>query len=95
MQITSTYRQGLVWLKTVLRHEYFPAVSILVVVALFWTLALFGGLTLLHTPHSALVTLGWLYLMLFLIVASAAAGFFAVTDIARRLHRRRTNRPGW
>jgi hypothetical protein len=89
---TSKYRRAPGWLTTVLRHEYFPAVSILLVVVLFWTLALFGGLTLLHTPHSALVTLGWLYLMLFLIVASAVAGFFAVTDIARRLGRRRASR---
>jgi hypothetical protein len=63
----------------------------LAAVAAFWLVGLFGGLTLLRTPHSAVVTLGWLYLMLFLVAASGAACFFAVTDIVRRVrHRRRS-----
>ncbi|MCU1572739.1 MAG: hypothetical protein JWO93_821 [Micrococcaceae bacterium] len=77
------------WLDEPVRRQYVPAVVTLVAVAAFWLVGLFGGLTVLRAPHSAVVTLGWLYLMLFLVAGSGAACFFAVTDIVRRVRSRR------
>ena len=88
MRLPEKYRQARAGLVTLARHDYAPALLVLLSVALFWALALFGGLELLSSPHSAVVTLGWLYVMLFLIAASAAAGVFALRDIARRAWRK-------
>ncbi len=89
MRVPERYQRAMVWLAALARREYAPASLVLLSVCLFWGVALIGGMGLLSTPHSAVVTLGWLYLMLFMITASAAAGFFAATDIARRMRRRR------
>ncbi|MCU1573950.1 MAG: hypothetical protein JWO93_2032 [Micrococcaceae bacterium] len=54
-------------------------------VALFWAVGSLGGLAFLHDARSPLVTLAWLYFMLFLIVCSVVAGAFAAADLARQL----------
>lgn len=94
MRIPEKYQRTVDGLVTLARREYAPAVLVLASVFVFWCVALFGGLQLLRTPHSAVVTLGWLYLILFMIASSAAAGFFAVTDLARRARRRRLGHGG-
>ncbi|HEV7167185.1 MAG TPA: hypothetical protein VGN49_04355 [Micrococcaceae bacterium] len=93
MRVPEKYQWAVTNLVTLSRRDYAPSLLVLFFVCLFWGLALFGGLELLSTPHSAVVTLGWLYLMLFLITASAAAGVFAVRDLARKARRRRNTRP--
>ncbi|HSU70193.1 MAG TPA: hypothetical protein VLI70_01960 [Micrococcaceae bacterium] len=92
MRVPEKYQWAVTSLVTLSRREYAPSLLVLFFVCLFWGLALFGGLQLLSAPHSAVVTLGWLYLMLFLITASAAAGVFAVRDLARKARRRRNSR---
>lgn len=77
-------------LRRMSRHEFFPATLTLAAVALFWIAAAVGGLQLLSVPHSALVTLAWLYLMLFLITASLAAAFLALRDLVFKIRRRRS-----
>jgi hypothetical protein len=69
-------------------RPYYPALTVLVSVALFWAVGNLGGLALLHDARSPVVTLAWLYLMLFLIVCSAVAAAVAVLDVVRRIRNR-------
>jgi hypothetical protein len=69
-------------------RPYYPALSVLLSVATFWAVGNLGGLALLHDARSPVVTLAWLYLMLFLIVCSAVAAAVAVLDLVRRIRNR-------
>lgn len=81
-------------LKTVLTNEYFPAAAVLSGVILFWTLGLFGGLSLLSRSQAPLTILGWLLFVYAVAVLSPLAGLMAAIDLLRRWrqHRRPATR---
>ena len=76
-------------LKTILTNEYFPAAAVLFGVVLFWTLGLFGGLSLLSSSQTPLTTLGWLLFVYAAAVLSPLAGLLAAIDLLRRWRQRR------
>lgn len=76
-------------LKTVLTNEYFPAAAVLFGVILFWTLGLFGGLSLLSRSQAPLTILGWLLFVYAVAVLSPLAGLMAAIDLLRRWRHRR------
>ena len=76
-------------LMRVARNEYFPAAAVLVLVVLFWTAGLFGGLSLLSRSQPPLATLLWLLFVYAVAVLSPLAGLLAAVDLARRWWRNR------
>lgn len=76
-------------LMRVVRNEYFPAAAVLVLVVLFWTAGLFGGLSLLSRSQPPLATLLWLLFVYAVAVLSPLAGLLAAVDLARRWWRNR------
>lgn len=76
-------------LKTVLTNEYFPAAAVLFGVILFWTLGLFGGLSLLSSSQTPLTILGWLLFVYAVAVLSPLAGLLAALDLLRRWRQNR------
>ncbi|MCU1512675.1 MAG: hypothetical protein JWM01_1368 [Arthrobacter sp.] len=83
--------------KKVVTNQYFPAAAVLFGVVLFWTLGLFGGLSLLSTNQTMLTTLTWLLFVYAAAVLSPLAGLLAVVDLTRRWRRNRrreAERPG-
>jgi hypothetical protein len=76
-------------LKTILTNEYFPAAAVLFGVVLFWTLGLFGGLSLLSSSQTPLTTLGWLLFVYAAAVLSPLAGLLAAIDLLRRWRQHR------
>lgn len=81
-------------LKTVVTSEYFPAAAVLSGVVLFWTLGLFGGLSLLSSTQTPLMTITWLLFVYGAAVLSPLAGLLAVTDLIRRWRRNRQSHGG-
>ncbi|QCB99027.1 hypothetical protein E5206_13440 [Arthrobacter sp. PAMC25564] len=81
-------------LKTVVTSEYFPASAVLSGVVIFWTLGLFGGLSLLSTSQTPLMTITWLLFVYGAAVLSPLAGVLAVADLVRRWRRNRHSRGG-
>jgi hypothetical protein len=75
-------------LMKVVRNEYFPAAAVLVLVVLFWTAGLFGGLSLLSRSQPPLATLTWLLFVYAVAVLSPMAGLLAAADITRRWWRK-------
>jgi hypothetical protein len=83
--------------KKVVTNQYFPAAAVLFGVVLFWTLGLFGGLSLLSTNQTLLTTLTWLLFVYAAAVLSPLAGLLAAVDLTRRWQRNRrqdAERPG-
>jgi hypothetical protein len=83
--------------KKVVTNQYFPAAAVLFAVVLFWTLGLFGGLSLLSTNQTLLTTLTWMLFVYAAAVLSPLAGLLAVVDLTRRWQRNRRHegqRPG-
>lgn len=76
-------------LKSIVKNEYFPAAAVLFGVVLFWTLGLFGGLSLLSTSQTPLTILGWLLFVYAAAVLSPLAGLLAAIDLIRRWRRNR------
>lgn len=75
--------------RRVVANEYFPAAAVLLGVASFWTLGLFGGLSLLSTNQTLLTTLTWLLFVYAVAVLSPLAGLLAALDLVRRWQRNR------
>lgn len=75
--------------KKVVTNQYFPAAAVLFGVVLFWTLGLFGGLSLLSTNQTLLTTLTWLLFVYAAAVLSPLAGLLAAVDLTRRWRRNR------
>jgi hypothetical protein len=75
--------------KKVVTNQYFPAAAVLFGVVLFWTLGLFGGLSLLSTNQTLLTTLTWLLFVYAAAVLSPLAGLLAAVDLTRRWQRNR------
>jgi len=71
-------------LVSVVKNEYFPAATVLFAVVLFWTLGLFGGLSLLSTNQTPVATLAWLLFVYAAAVLSPLAGLLAAIDLIRR-----------
>jgi hypothetical protein len=76
-------------LMRVMRNEYFPGAAVLVLVVLFWTAGLFGGLSLLSTGQPPIATLTWLLFVYAVAVLSPLAGLLAALDLVRRWWRNR------
>jgi hypothetical protein len=81
-------------LKTIVTNEYFPAAAVLFGVVLFWTLGLFGGLSLLSSNQTPLTTLGWLLFVYAAAVLSPLAGLLAAIDLIRRWRQNRQPHEG-
>jgi hypothetical protein len=75
--------------KKVVTNQYFPAAAVLFGVVLFWTLGLFGGLSLLSTNQTLLTTLTWLLFVYAAAVLSPLLGLLAAVDLTRRWQRNR------
>ena len=75
-------------LRKVIRNDYFPSAAALGGVVLFWSVGMFGGLSLLSKSHPPLETLAWLLFTYAFVVLSAASGLWAVCVRCRRLSRR-------
>lgn len=75
--------------KKVVTNQYFPAAAVLFGVLLFWTLGLFGGLSLLSTNQTLLTTLTWMLFVYAAAVLSPLAGLLAAVDLTRRWRRNR------
>ena len=76
-------------LKKTVTNEYFPAAAVLSVVGLFWALGLLGGLSLLSTHQSLVMTITWLLFVYAAAVLSPIAGLLAAVDLTRRWLRNR------
>jgi hypothetical protein len=74
---------------TVVTNEYFPAAAVLLSVVIFWTVGLFGGLSLLSTSQPPTATLAWLLFVYTAAVLSPLAGLLAMVDLVRRWWRNR------
>ncbi|KIS25745.1 hypothetical protein TV39_19845 [Arthrobacter sp. SPG23] len=77
---------------SVVTNEYFPAAAVLFGVVLFWTVAFFGGLSLLSTNQPPIATLTWLLFVYTAAVLSPLAGLLAAVDLVRRWWRNRSAR---
>lgn len=75
------------WLKD--NPAAWPSIGALTAVAVFWTVGLLGGLSVLHNGRSPMMTLISLYLMLALVAFSIIVGILAATDLGRRLAQQR------
>lgn len=76
-------------LKKIVSNQYFPAAAVLTVVVLFWTIAMFGGLSLLHNNQPPMATLTWMLFVYGAAVLTPLAGVIAATDLVRRWRRNR------
>ena len=74
---------------TEVTNEYFPPEAVLFGVVIFWTVALFGGLSLLSTNQPPIATLTWLLFVYAAAVLSPLAGLLAMVDLLRRWLRNR------
>ncbi|MHA7221977.1 hypothetical protein ACX80S_06600 [Arthrobacter sp. RHLT1-20] len=81
-------------LKSAVTNEYFPAAAVLSGVVLFWALGLFGGLSLLSTNQTLLITITWLLFVYSAAVLSPVAGILAAIDLTQRWLRNRQQRGG-
>jgi hypothetical protein len=76
-------------LKKIVSNQYFPAAAVLTVVVLFWTIAMFGGLSLLHNNQPPMATLTWMLFVYGAAVLTPLAGIIAAADLIRRWRRNR------
>jgi len=76
-------------LKKIVSNQYFPAAAVLTVVVLFWTIAMFGGLSLLHNNQPPMATLTWMLFVYCAAVLTPLAGIIAAADLIRRWRRNR------
>jgi hypothetical protein len=76
-------------LKKIVSNQYFPAAAVLTAVVLFWTIGLFGGLSLLHNNQPPMATLAWMLFVYAAAVLSPLAGIIAAADLIRRWRRNR------
>jgi hypothetical protein len=76
-------------LKKIVSNQYFPAAAVLTVVVLFWTIAMFGGLSLLHNNQPPMATLTWMLFVYCAAVLTPLAGIIAAADLVRRWRRNR------
>src|SRR6476620_1676442 len=64
-------------LKKIVSNQYFPAAAVLTAVVLFWTIAMFGGLSLLHNNQPPMATLTWMLFVYAAAVLTPLAGIIA------------------
>ncbi|WP_082979017.1 hypothetical protein [Arthrobacter sp. B6] len=76
-------------LKKIVKNEYFPAATVLLAVVLFWTIAMFGGLSLLNNNQPPMATLTWMLFVYAAAVLTPLAGVLAALNIVRRWQRNR------
>jgi hypothetical protein len=76
-------------LKRIVSNQYFPAAAVLTAVVLFWTIAMFGGLSLLHNNQPPMATLTWMLFVYAAAVVTPLAGIIAAVDLVRRWRRNR------
>jgi hypothetical protein len=76
-------------LKKIVSNQYFPAAAVLTAVVLFWTIAMFGGLSLLHNNQPPMATLTWMLFVYAAAVLTPLAGIIAAADLIRRWRRNR------
>jgi hypothetical protein len=76
-------------LKRIVSNQYFPAAAVLTAVVLFWTIAMFGGLSLLHNNQPPMATLTWMLFVYAAAVLTPLAGIIAAADLVRRWRRNR------
>lgn len=78
------------WLmvKRWMRWEYVPALTVIFLVAVFWTAGALGWLSVLTVSGSPLAVLVWMYVMLAAVAASIILGGAAIFDLVRRTRRR-------
>lgn len=76
-------------LKKIVKNEYFPAATVLLAVVLFWTIAMFGGLSLLNNNQPPMATLTWMLFVYAAAVLTPLAGVLAAINIVRRWQRNR------
>ncbi len=77
-------------IKKILRNQYFPAAAVLVAVALFWIVALSGGLSMLNARNAPLATLTWMLFVYLVAALTPVVGLFAAVDLIRRYRWNRT-----
>lgn len=77
-------------IKKILRNQYFPAAAVLVAVALFWIVALSGGLSMLNARNAPLATLTWMLFVYLVAALTPVVGLFAAVDLVRRYRWNRT-----
>lgn len=71
-------------LKKIVTNQYFPAAAVLTAVLLFWTIAMFGGLSLLNNNQPPMATLTWMLFVYAAAVLTPLAGVLASVDLVRR-----------
>lgn len=71
-------------LKKIVTNQYFPAAAVLTAVLLFWTIAMFGGLSLLNNNQPPMATLTWMLFVYAAAVLTPLAGVLAGMDLVRR-----------
>jgi hypothetical protein len=76
-------------LKKIVSNQYFPAAAVLTAVVLFWTIGIFGGLSLLHNNQPPMATLAWMLFVYAAAVLTPLAGIIAAADLIRRWRRNR------
>ena len=76
-------------LKKIVTNQYFPAAAVLTAVVLFWTIAMFGGLSLLNNNQPPMATLTWMLFVYAAAVLTPLAGVLAGVDLVRRWRRNR------
>ncbi|HET7140145.1 MAG TPA: hypothetical protein VFI36_08295 [Arthrobacter sp.] len=76
-------------LKKIVTNQYFPAAAVLTAVLLFWTIAMFGGLSLLNNNQPPMATLTWMLFVYAAAVLTPLAGVLAGVDLVRRWRRNR------
>lgn len=76
-------------LKKIVSNQYFPAAAVLTAVVLFWTIAMFGGLSLLNNNQPPMATLTWMLFVYGAAVLTPLAGIIAASDLIRRWRRNR------
>ncbi|HEY8753061.1 MAG TPA: hypothetical protein VIM40_05370 [Arthrobacter sp.] len=76
-------------LKKIVTNQYFPAAAVLTAVLLFWTIAMFGGLSLLNNNQPPMATLTWMLFVYAAAVLTPLAGVMAGMDLVRRWRRNR------
>ncbi|PTT69355.1 hypothetical protein [Arthrobacter sp. HMWF013] len=76
-------------LKKIVKNQYFPAAAVLAAVVLFWVIAAFGGLSLLHNNQPPMATLTWMLFVYAAAVLTPLAGVLAGMSLVRRWLRNR------
>ncbi|GAC1376545.1 MAG: hypothetical protein NVS2B15_05520 [Pseudarthrobacter sp.] len=76
-------------LKKIVSNQYFPTAAVLTAVVLFWTIAMFGGLSLLNNNQPPMATLTWMLFVYAAAVLTPLAGIIAASDLIRRWRRNR------